>query len=179
MTRIRTIAALAATALSLGAAPAALAHTSTVGNASGTPSMNACLSLIDCTYVNYKGAHPTDVVTHGGRIVSWSVNADSINGYVELRVLRPVGGGKFKGVHTSASELVAVLGINTYSANIKVKAGDVISLENATSGGYMAAAPHRCIHYFGYGNPITDGMTGKPDQNLSHYRALLSATVSY
>jgi hypothetical protein len=34
--RLRTFTALAAAAASLAAAPAALAHTSTIGNASGT-----------------------------------------------------------------------------------------------------------------------------------------------
>lgn len=75
---LRTLTALAAGMLSLAAAPAALAQSSAVGNAGGSPTMNLCVSMQSCTYVNYRNGKPTDVVRHTGTIVDWSVNAGSV-----------------------------------------------------------------------------------------------------
>jgi glutathione S-transferase len=47
MPKIRTLAALAATAVSLGVVPSALAHTDSVGNANGNPMMNECAAMIE------------------------------------------------------------------------------------------------------------------------------------
>jgi hypothetical protein len=56
--------------LSLAVAPAALARTNTVGNATGNPTMNVCAASIDCTYINYHHGKPTDVVKHSGTILT-------------------------------------------------------------------------------------------------------------
>jgi hypothetical protein len=95
MTRLRTLTALAAAAASLAAAPAALAHTSPVGSSLGTPTANICLYSFDCTYVNYQHGKPTDVVKHSGTLSTWSLNAGSVSGAVQLRILRPAGHGRF------------------------------------------------------------------------------------
>jgi hypothetical protein len=180
MPRIRTLSALAAAALSLAAAPAALAHTQTTGNASGTPAMNICVAMIDCTYVNYHNGKPTDVIGHTGTITSWSLNAASAGGQVRLKILRPVGGGKFLGVHTSVTRTVSLTGLNIFPANIKVKKGDVLALENSDSGLYMANAPSgTCVRYFNYDDPINDGSTGAPDRVVPQLHTLLSAQVKY
>ena len=64
MRNIRTLTALAATAVSLAVVPAALAHTDSVGNANGSPTMNECVAMIDCTYINYHKGKPSDVIKH-------------------------------------------------------------------------------------------------------------------
>jgi hypothetical protein len=177
MTRLRTLIALAAAAVvSLSAAPAAFANTTPVGNSSGTPSANICLLSFDCTYVNYQHGHPTDVVKHTGTLVNWSLNAGSVGGQVQLRVLRPIGHGKFTFVHSSALQTVTTTGENAYSAHIKVKAGDVLALSNASSGLYMASAPAgTCVQYFD--SSVPDGWSGTPDQNAPQLHLLLSANV--
>jgi len=179
MRHLRTLTALAATsALAFAAAPAAMAKTSSVGNSNGTPTMNICLFQFDCTYINYKKTAPTDVVRHTGTITNWSLNAGSTSGQVQLRVLRPVSGGKFKAVHSSAVHTVTQIGLNTYSAHISVKRGDVLALSNATSGIYMAtAASDHSIHYFS--SKLADGSTGKPDATAPSLHLLLSAHVKY
>jgi hypothetical protein len=180
MNRLRTLTSIAAAALTLAAAPAALAHTTTVGNASGTPTMNICLLSFDCTYLNYSGGKPTDVVAHKGMLVSWSLNAASMGGQVYLRVLRPVGAGNYKAVHTSLMRTTYTTGINTFPAHIKVHKGDVIALENATSGIYMGVVPSgNCIRYFDYADPISDGATGAPDKVTPQLHTLLSAQLKY
>lgn len=180
MNRLRTLTSIAAATLTLAAAPAAFAHTTTVGNASGTPTMNICLLSFDCTYLNYAHGKPTDVVTHNGTLVSWSLNAASTGGQVQIRVLRPVGGGHYKAIHTSLTRTVYTSGINTFPAHIRVRKGDVIALENTDSGIYMGVVPSgNCIHYFDYADPIADGATGAPDKVTLQLHTLLSAELKY
>ncbi len=146
---IRTIAALSAAALSLAAAPGALARTSQAGNAAGNPNANICVASIDCPCINFKHGKPTDVVRHTSTLTSWTLHAASAAGQVELRVLRPVGGGAFKAIHSSALRTVSALGRNTFPAHIEVKKGDVLALSNATSGLYMQTVQAgTCVRYF-------------------------------
>jgi hypothetical protein len=178
MSRLRILTAIAVSAVSLSAVPAALAKTNAVGNSSGTPNANICLLSFDCTYVNYHHGKPTDVVKHSGTLVDWSLNAASTGGAVQLRVVRPAGHGKFKLVHSSSLETVLVDGENTFAAHIKVKAGDVLALTNATSGLFMTSAPAgTCVRYFD--SSQSDGWTGKPNRVWPQLRLLLSAEVKH
>ena len=174
----KTLISLIIASLMLVAAPAALAKTRNIGNSSGTPTMNVCAASIDCTYVNYHRGKPTDVVKHRGTIVSFTLNAGSTGGQVQLRVLRPQHHGKFKVVRSSASETVSSIGLNTFTTHLKVRRGDVLALSNDSSGIYMAAAPAgNGIHYFQ--GPLADGSTGTPTQSAPHLHLLLSAKVKY
>ncbi len=175
--RILTSLAAAAT-LSLCASPAALAQTNTIGNSAGNPIMNICVASIDCTYINFHHGKPTDVVKHTGTLKSWTLRADSVGGDVKLRILSPAGGGKFKVVRSSSTHTVTTTGPNTFSANIPVKAGQVLALSNDTSGLYMANAPSgTCVRYFD--SAIADGWTGKPNQTAPKLHMLLSAHVRF
>jgi hypothetical protein len=173
---LRTLTALAAAAVSLAAAPGALAHTTPVGHSDGTPTMNVCPLSQDCTYVNFRHGQPTDVVKHSGTLVDWSVNAGSTGGGAELRILRPAGHGTFKAVHSSALETVSAIGLNTFSAHIKVRRGDVLALSNDSSGIYMESAPAgQCVRDFS--STLSNGTTGRPDQVTTQLHLLLSADV--
>ena len=176
MRNFKTLAALATAAASLAAAPAALAQTRTVGNAAGSPTMNICVASIDCTYVNYTHGKPTDVVKRTGTLTDWSLNAGSISGQVQLRILRRIGGGHFKVIRSSAAETVTATGVNTFSAHLRVKRGDVLALSNDTSGIYMATAPTgTCVRYFS--GPLSDGASMTPDQISPQLHLLVSAHV--
>ncbi len=119
---------------------------------------------------------PTDVVAHAGKIVDWSVNAGSVDGQVQLRVLRPIGNGKYKVVHTSPVETINNIGINKFAASINVHSGDVLALSNDTSGIYMSTAPSgTCVRYFN--TPLSNGWTGAPKQIAPMLHLLLSADV--
>jgi hypothetical protein len=180
MRHLRALTAIAATAslAVAAAAPAAMAKTTNVGNANGNPTMNICLFQFDCTYINYKSGKTTDVVRHTGTITSWSLNAGSTGGQVQLRILRPVSGGKFKAVHSSSVQTVNDIGLNTFTTHIGVKRGDVIALSNATSGIYMATAtPDNTIKYFS--STLANGSTGKPDSSAPSLHLLLSAHEKY
>jgi hypothetical protein len=178
MRQLRTLTALAATAsLALAAAPGAFAKTAGVGNSNGTPNLNICLSQIKCTYFNTKNGKPTDVIKRTGTVTDWSVNAGSVSGFVRLRILRPIGGGSYRVARSSAVHTVTLIGRNTFSARIPVRAGDVLALGNDTSGIYMTQANSGTnIRYF---EPsLKDGASGMPNQVAPGARLLISAHVS-
>ncbi len=176
MRRFRILTALTTASLALAAAPAAFAHTANVGDSSGSATMNVCVASIECTYVNYHNGKPADVVKHSGWVTDWSLSAGSTGGQVQLRILRPVGAGRFKVVTTSANRTVNDIGLNTFPAHIKVKAGDVLALRNASSGIYMAQTdPGTSVRYFS-ADP-SNGQIAKPDQVAPQLRLLLSAHV--
>jgi hypothetical protein len=155
-----------------------MAKTTNVGNANGNPTMNICLFQFDCTYINYKSGKTTDVVRHTGTITSWSLNAGSQGGTVRLRVLRPVAGGKFTAIRSSALRTVSTTGLNTFPAHLGVRKGDVLALSNDSSGIYMAKSPAgTAIRYFS--NPFGDGSTGAPDRTATQLHLLLSAQLHY
>jgi hypothetical protein len=140
--------------------------------------MNICVLDISCTYINFSGGKPTDVVKRTGTITSWSLNAGSEGGQVRLRVLRPVAGGKFRAIRSSALRTVSTVGLNTFPAHLAVRRGDVLALSNSSSGIYMAQAPAGAdIRYFGFGNPLNDGSTGAPDRTAPQLHLLLSARI--
>ena len=177
MRNFRSLAALATAALSLAAAPAALAQTSIVGSFNGTPTMNICAASINCTYVNYHHGKPTDVVRHTGTITDWSLNAGSVGGQVQLRILRPATGGHFRVIRSSAIETVSTIGVNTFTTHLKAKRGDVLALSNATSGIYMATAPSgTCVRYFS--GPLSDGSSMKPTHISPQLHLLLGADLT-
>lgn len=177
MPRIRTLIASAVLAGFMSAAPAALAHTSSVGSSSGTPAANVCAATVECTYVNFQHGKPTDVVKRSGTLTDFSLNAGSVGGQVQLRILRPAGHGKFKLVRSSPAELVANPGQNTFAVSLKVKAGDVLGLSNDSSGIYMTSAPSgTCVRYIQGSAP--DGTTAVPDHRVPQLHLLLSAHVS-
>jgi hypothetical protein len=177
MRQLRTLTALAATAsVALAAAPAAFARTSGVGHSSGSPTMNVCAATIKCTYFNTHNGKPTDVVKRSGTVTDWSVNAGSAGGQVRLRILRPSGGGNYTVVRSSSVHTVKASGLNTFSANVKVRAGDVLALGNGDSGLYMENAdPGNSVHY--YMPSPTNGASGKPNQVTPDLHLLLSAHV--
>src|SRR4051812_9397690 len=131
----RRLAVVLAVAGLLVAAPAALAAIILVGDSSGTPTQNICSGAVRCTYINYAGGVPSDVVSLDGRIVSWQLRAGSVSGRVRLRVLRPLGNGQFQFVASSEVKHVTKSDsdINDFSADIPVQAGDVLGLTNVTS----------------------------------------------
>jgi hypothetical protein len=174
--RLRFLAALASVALPLSSAPSALGATTPVGGSAGTPTANICSLSLECTYVNYAHGKPTDVVPRSGALTDWSVNAGSVGGQVELRILRPVGHGRFRVVRTSSPQTIVNPGENTFAASLNVRAGDVLGLTNSTSGIYMEAASQgTCVRYFDAA--ISDGSSAKPGRVAPQLHLLLSADV--
>ena len=187
----RLITATATAAALFAAAPAALARTSTIGDVSGTPDNNVCLFMVDCTYVNMAHGKPTEVVRQRGWIVRWSALQC---GALQLRVLRPVGHGRFRFVRSSVVRAATAPGINTFSAHLLVRAGDVLALRDAgssTQSSCLMFAGARSGHSVSYYRPspldgvvapptastLSDENSGQGDTATPHLRVLFSATV--
>jgi hypothetical protein len=175
MRRLSKLATITTAVLSLSIAPA-FANTSSIGSSSGSPTANVCALSFECTYINYNHGKPSDVVHHPGTLTDWSVNAGSVGGQVQLRVLRPVAHGRLKAVRSSGWQTISQAGENTFLSHLKVKAGDVLALTNSTSGIYMTSAPSgTCVRYLDASIP--DGSSGKPTRVVPELRLLLSADV--
>ncbi len=187
----RLITATATAAALFVAAPAALARTSTIGDVSGTPDNNVCLFMVDCTYVNMAHGKPTEVVRHRGWVVSWSALQC---GALQLRVLHPVGDGRFRFVRSSVVRAATAPGINTFSAHLPVRAGDVLALRDAgssTQSSCLMFAGAGSGHSVSYYRPsplggvvapptastLSDENSGQGDAATPHLRVLFSATV--
>lgn len=186
----RLIAIIAAA--SLAAAPAAaLARTSSVGQVAGTVATNVCLFMVDCTYVNFARGKPANVIKHNGTIVSWRALQC---GALQLRVLRSTSTGRFKFVRSSLIEPASATGVNTFSAHIPVRRGDVLALRDAGASTqssclmFADAGPGHSVHYY-RPSPLDDATAGpnastatdqssnQGDVGMPHLRVLFSATV--
>jgi hypothetical protein len=146
----------------------------TLGSTAGTANTNICVAGIRCTYLPI--SQPKLRVPFGGTITRFHVKAGSSPGTVRLRVLRPVGGGKFKGVGTSGPKTLK-LGVNTFQVSLKVKTGDLIGLDNGSSAVIFDSSSATAVTDY-YELPwLRDGQTAAPNRAQSGIRLLLSATV--
>ena len=174
--------AAAAVAIASAGGPAATAgaattaQTVTLGSTTGNPTANICVAGINCTYAPFSGvAAPALQVPFDGTVTSFSVNSGSAGNHVELRVLRPAGGGRFTGAGTSAAEALAA-GSTTFTVSLPVKAGDVLGLDNSDSALMFDATPSAITAYYEL-PALADGVTAAPNHNQSGDRLLLSAVV--
>lgn len=116
-----------------------------------------------------------------GTVTSFSVNSGSSSGSVELRVLRPAGGGKYTGAGTSPPEPLNGT-TSTYNVSLPVRAGDILGLDNDSSAlVFDTTSPTPITAYYEPASAgpsgLPDGTTAQPNNNKSGYRLLLSATV--
>lgn len=154
------------------------AQTVTLGSTSGTPSANICSAMVRCTYLPFAGvSNPALQVPFDGTATSFSVNSGSAGAIVELRVLRPAGGGQFTGAGTGAPETLNA-GVNTFAVSLPVKAGDVLGLDNDSSALIFDTSSATAIASYYQMPALSDGATAAPTQFQGGYRLLLSAAVT-
>lgn len=159
------------------AATAAQASTVTVGSVlppESTPTEFKAVQTFFNTALPEKGANLTSPVS--GAIVRWRVlNAEG--GPFYLRVLRPNGSGGYMAAGTSNPATPAGSGLQTFTANLPVKAGDLIGVDptNATDKiGVVAAAGASYGVIF---PPPFDGATVAPSDAKAGSEIELSAEV--
>lgn len=127
--KISLAGAVVASALALFAASAAQARTITVGSvlppgAAGKP-FEAVQTLFNSALPE-KGANLVSPVN--GAIVRWQAQ-ELKGGPFQLRVLRPNGSGAYTAVGTSGAVTPSGPGLQTFTANIAIKAGDLIGID--------------------------------------------------
>lgn len=159
------------------AGAASNAQTVTLGSASGTPSQNICLAMINCTYVPFTGVDdPSMQVPFDGTVTSFSVNSASSNDQVELRVLKPAANGQFTGAGTSPAETLEN-GITTFAVSLPVQAGDLLAIDDSDSALIFDTTTPTAIAAYYELPALADSSTAAPNHDELGYRLLLSAVV--
>jgi hypothetical protein len=146
----------------------------TLGSTTGMPNANICVAGIRCTYLPI--SNPKLRVPFSGTVTSFRIRAGSSEGTVRLRVLRPAGGGKFTGAGTSGPKKLTG-GVDSFKVSLKVKAGDLIGLDNKTSALVFDSSSATPVTDYYELPSLADGQTAAPNRNQAGIRLLLSATV--
>ena len=159
-------------------APGGAAADVTIGsNLAGPANTNICVASISCTYIQTSGGKPVAVSPIDGHVVRWRLKAGSTGGDVKLRVLRP-SGTSFTAVTSSASETVSSF-MSTFTTNLQIKAGDVVALDNSSSGLYFTNSPAVMLPLIKYFQPaLADGAAGSPNNQTTNVELLMNADVA-
>jgi hypothetical protein len=159
-------------------APAAEAADVTIGSdLAGPANTNICAASISCTYLQTSGGAPVAVSPVDGTVVRWRLKAGSTGGTVQLRVLRPVG-TSFMAVASSVTQTVTS-DMNLFSTSLPIKAGDVVALDNSTSGLYFTNASSIALPLLKYFQPaLGDGATAAPNNQRVNVELLMNADVT-
>jgi len=175
--RIRAAVVAAAAALLTLQAGAQAADISIGSNLAGAANTNVCSAGITCTYLQTSGGTPVAVSPVAGTVVRWRVKAGSQGGAVKLRVLRPAG-TSFTAVASSAV-MTVTSDLNTFTTSLPIQAGDVVALDNDSSGLYFTNSPAVTLPLLKWFQPaIPDGMSGAPNNQQTNVELLMNADVT-
>jgi len=127
--RLALAASLAALSLTASASPAGASIT--IGQLAPETSSN-CRGTLD--WVQGTVTSGTYVVPGTGTITSWSHNAKPVAGQqLTMKVFRPLGGASYMVVGHDGPRGLTGGTVNTFPANVAVKAGDVVGLNTANA----------------------------------------------
>lgn len=176
-TRRLLVSTAVAAALSLVGAGAAQASTITVGSVlpfGSTPTEFEQVRTFFNTALPEKGANLVSPVN--GAIVRWRVQ-DAEGGPFYLRVLRPNGKGGYTAVGTSSPATPTKPGLQTFSTNLQVRAGDLIGIDPSNASDKIGIAEVAGASYGQIFPPPFDGATVAPSGSVSGKEIELSAEV--
>lgn len=162
---------------SLIAAGVAQAGTIAVGSVlppGSTPAKFGQVQTFFNTALPEKGANLVSPVN--GTIVRWRVQ-DAKGGPFYLRVLRPNGSGAFGGAGTSNPATPSGTGLQTFTANLPVHAGDLIGVDPTGAEDEIGVAEAPGASYGFIFPPPFDGATVGPSGSISGKEIELSAEV--
>jgi hypothetical protein len=168
------VAAMCAAGLT---ATGAQASTITVGSVlppGSTPTAFGQVETFFNTALPEKGANLTSPVS--GAIVRWRMQGAE-GGPFFLRVLRPNGTGGYMAAGTSNPATPSGSGLQTFTANLPVQAGDLIGVDPTNAGDKIGTVE---VAGAGYGfifPPPFDGATVAPSGTVAGHEVELSAEV--
>lgn len=171
---------LMAVVASIGAlllATAAQASTVTVGSVlppGSTPTEFKTVQTLFNTALPEKGANLTSPVS--GAIVRWRMQ-DPAGGPFVLRVLRPNGSGGYMAAGTSNPVTPSGSGLQTFTANLPVKAGDLIGVDPTNTTDKIGVAEVAGASFGFIFPPPFDGATVAPSGSEAGKEVELSAEV--
>ena len=158
-------------------ATAAQASTITVGSVlppGSTPTEFKSVETFFNTALPEKGANLTSPVS--GAIVRWRMQ-DPVGGPFYLRVLRPNGSGGYMAAGTSNPVTPAGSGLQTFTANLPVQAGDLIGVDPTNATDKIGVAEVAGASYGFIFPPPFDGATVAPSGSEAGKEIELSAEV--
>ncbi len=176
--RRRAIATvISACALALVGAGGARASTITVGSVlppSPTPTQFGQVQTFFNTALPEKGANLVSPVS--GAIVRWRVQGAK-GGPFYLRVLHQNGSGTYSASGTSGPATPSGTGLQTFTANLPVRAGDLIGIDPTSASDEIGVAEVPGADYGFIFPPPFDGATVAPSGSVSGKEIELSAEV--
>jgi IPT/TIG domain-containing protein/PASTA domain-containing protein len=173
-TGILLVAAVSAWAL---LATAAEATTITIGSVlppGSTPTEFGQVQTFFNTALPEKGANLSSPAT--GAIIRWRVQ-DAAGGPFYLRVLRPNGSGAYTAVGKSSPVTPAGPGLQTFTTNLPIHAGDLIGIDPSNAADTIGVATVAGANYGFIFPPPFDGATVAPSGTEGGKEIELSAEV--
>jgi len=117
-----------------------------------------------------------------GTIVAYRVNVSSSStGRFAIRVLRAAGGGAFTGAGSSAPAMPSATGLQTFSASLPIRAGDLVGLDLSDSGSECRVSntvSGSTINEWGNPGLLADGQTASPHFTYANQEILFNADVA-
>jgi hypothetical protein len=171
------LVSIAVSAMALLATGSAQASTVTVGSVLPPGSSPTAFGQVETffnTALPEKGANLVSPVT--GAIVRWRVQGAE-GGPFYLRVLRPNGSGAYAGVGTSGGATPSGTGVQTFNANLPIRAGDLIGIDPTKDTDMIGVASVPGASYGFIFPPPFDGSTVAPSGTTDGQEIALSAEV--
>jgi hypothetical protein len=175
--KCRYLAVVAMSAWALLAATTAQAATVTVGSVLPPGSVATPFGQVQTlfnTALPESGANLASPVT--GTIVRWRMQ-DAEGGPFFLRVLRPNGSGAYTAVGTSNPATPSATGLQTFTANLPIQAGDLIGVDPTSGSDKIGTAEVAGASYGFIFPPPFDQATVAPSGTVAGKEILLSAEV--
>jgi hypothetical protein len=164
--------------LSPAAAPAnTAAATVTIGSPLGSsfaPVEYTVLATAANTDLPEAGATLTSPIT--GTIVRWRIGG-AIGGPYRLRVLTPFGSDVFGGVATSGPVTSGSAEIRTIAANLPIRTGQTIGVDNSSSSDTLGVAGVIGARFISIEPPLPDGAVGSATFSQSNSELQFNADV--
>lgn len=174
---LRFAAVAAVSICALVAATAAQASTVTVGSVlpvTFTAKPFGGVKTLFNTALPEKGANLVSPVS--GAVVRWRIQGAK-GGPFRLRVLRPNGSGAYMAVGSSGPATPADTGVQTFTANIPIKAGDLIGVDPTDPSDEIGVAEVPGASFGFISPPPFEGSTLAPSGGESGQEIELSAEV--
>jgi hypothetical protein len=177
--RLALVSATAALTFSLigGASAQGATQTVTLGSLLGSNlSPTPINSVVTISQNSLPGA--TLVAPFNGTITSWKVIGAS--GTWNLRVVNPLGGNLFTGAGIASSGPIPNTGVQTFQANLPIKAGQMIGLDSTVIGdtlGVSASGTPPGAAFIGWGPPLVDNAPGRAPNSGAPRELGFNATV--
>jgi IPT/TIG domain-containing protein/PASTA domain-containing protein len=175
--RLALVTACVATAWALLAATAAQATVVSVGSVlpegGASEPFNRVQTLFN-TSLPEPGANVASPVT--GAIVRWRIQG-AVGGPFYLRVLHPDGKGGYEAAGTSLPATPTDTGLQTFSTNLKIQAGDLIGVDPTSAGDEIGFTPASGAIYATIFPTPFDGSVHAPSEVIGGKEIALSAEV--